>query len=241
MKKIFFLIVVLLMINTISAQHKTLTLYYPGDSTNVVSIADLDSMVIFICGESKVNYGGKTYNTVLIGDQCWLKENLDIGTMITGYPSNNGVIEKYCYNNVPSNCETYGGLYLWDEAMQYVTTEGAQGICPTGWHMPKEAEYQALINFVNNDGNALKREDQGIDLGQGTNTSGFSALLAGAKGYSGGPYQGLGEWSSFYAGKNGSCGYACVYSMGITYNTSTITFGEGAMPSWALSVRCIKD
>jgi len=221
------------------AQHKTLTLYYPNDSTHVISITNLDSMSVFICGASKVNYGGKAYNTVLIGNQCWLRENLDIGTMAS--PSNNGAIEKYCYNNLPANCETYGGLYLWDEAMQYVTTEGAQGICPDGWHMPTEAEYQSLVTYVSNDANALKREDQGSGSGQGTNTSGFSALLAGAKGYSGGPFQGLGEWSSFYAGKIGSCGYSCVYSMGIVYNTSTITFGEGAMPSWGFSVRCIKD
>lgn len=237
MKKIFFLIVVLLMINTISAQHKTLTLYYPGDSTNVVGIADLDSMVIFICGESKVNYDGKTYNTVLIGDQCWLKENLNVGTM--GYPTNNGIIEKYCYNNVEDSCNIYGGLYYWNEAMQYVTTEGAQGICPSGWHMPTEAEYQALITFANNDGNALKREDQGSGSGQGTNTSGFSGLLAGGKGYSGGPYQALGVWGSFWMSKGNTSAYA--YTMQLVSDTSTIYVHAGTMVSWGMSVRCIKD
>jgi uncharacterized protein (TIGR02145 family) len=125
--------------------------------------------------------------------------------------------------------------------MQYVTTEGAKGICPTGWHMPTEAQAQVLVSFVSNDGNALKKEDQGSGAGQGTNTSGFSALLAGAKGYSGGPFQGLGDWTSFYVGKIGSCGYACVYSIGIVSTTSVITLGQGAMPSWGLSVRCIKD
>src|ERR1035441_9850769 len=79
-----------------------------------------------------VDYAGKTYNTVAIGDQCWLKENLDIGTMINsinggtngdGNQTNNGTIEKYCYNDDPANCTKYGGLYQWNEAMQYVTTE----------------------------------------------------------------------------------------------------------------------
>jgi len=98
MKKIFFLIVFVFALNIVLAQHKTLTVYYIGDSTKVVNLSNTDSLVIFVCGASKVNYGGKDYNTVLIGDQCWLKKNLDIGTMIQGSESqtNNGVIEKYC-------------------------------------------------------------------------------------------------------------------------------------------------
>jgi uncharacterized protein (TIGR02145 family) len=238
MKKIFLLITALCLINSISAQYKTLTLYYPGDSTSVVSIANLDSMVIFICGVSKVSYGGKDYNTVLIGNQCWLKENLNVGTMITSWPDNNSVVEKYCYDHLPANCETYGGLYMWGEAMQYVTNEGAQGICPTGWHIPTEAQYQELITFANNDGNALKREDQGIGSGQGTNTSGFSALLAGGKGYSGGPFYALGDWGSFWMSK-GNTSYA--YTMQVLSDTSIINTYSGTMVSWGMSVRCIKD
>jgi uncharacterized protein (TIGR02145 family) len=63
-----------------------------------------------------------------------MAENLNIGTRIDGAnnQANNGTIEKYCYSDNTSNCDTYGGLYQWDEAMQYVTTEGTQGICPSG-------------------------------------------------------------------------------------------------------------
>ncbi|HSW54316.1 MAG TPA: FISUMP domain-containing protein [Ignavibacteriaceae bacterium] len=183
MKKIFYLTVILSMMSILSAQHKTLTLYYPNDSTNVVSISDLDSMSIFICGASKVNYGGKDYNTVLIGNQCWLKENLDVGTMInsTIHSTNDSIIEKYCYGNNPANCDTYGGLYQWNEAMQYVQTEGAQGICPEGWHIPTEVEFNDLYSVVGGNGNAIKAIGQGSGSGAGTNTSGFSALLAGNK------------------------------------------------------------
>jgi uncharacterized protein (TIGR02145 family) len=239
MRILLLLFVVLTINNYLFSQSVVIHKY--GGSKDTVAVADVDSITFlpFICGLSKVKYVNQIYNTVLIGTQCWLKENLNVGTMQN--PSNNGIIDKYCYNNNPVNCATYGGLYLWDEAMQYVTTEGAQGICPTGWHMPTEAQAQALLTFVNNDGNALKRDDQGSGAGQGTNTSGFSALLAGAKGYSGGPFQGLGDWTSFYVGKIGSCGYACVYSIGIVSTTSVITLGQGAMPSWGLSVRCIKD
>jgi len=83
------------------------------------------------------NYEGKTYTTIQIGTQCWLKENLDVGTRIDGSlnQTNNSptnIIEKYCYGDDPNNCTTYGGLYQWGEAMQYATTEGARGICPEG-------------------------------------------------------------------------------------------------------------
>lgn len=131
------------------------------------------------CGT--VMYAGKTYNTIVIGDQCWLRQNLDVGTMINGSISqtNNGVIEKYCYDNIPSNCADYGGLYQWDEAMQYTTTPGATGICPNGWHIPTLLEFQILEFTVGSDGNSLKEVGQGFGSGEGTNTSGFSALLAG--------------------------------------------------------------
>jgi len=86
-----------------------------------------------------MEYEGKTYHTAQIGTQCWLKENLNVGTFISSRiledASNNGIIEKYCYGNLLNNCDVYGGLYQWGEAMKYSTTEGEQGICPSGWHI----------------------------------------------------------------------------------------------------------
>ncbi len=63
---------------------------------------------------------GNVYNTVQIGNQCWMKENLKVGTRINGSQnmSDNGFVEKYCYNNDPANCDVYGGLYQWDEMVQ---------------------------------------------------------------------------------------------------------------------------
>ncbi|MBI3194329.1 MAG: hypothetical protein HYZ34_07685 [Ignavibacteriae bacterium] len=135
----------------------------------------------FVCGTSTVEYGGKTYNTVQIGTQCWFKENLDVGTMITGTSeqTNNSTIEKYCYDNNTANCNVYGGFYQWNEAMQYSTTSGTQGVCSAGWHIPTHTELSTLRATVYNDGNALKAVGQGTGGGAGTNTSGFSALLSG--------------------------------------------------------------
>ena len=92
---------------------------------------------------------------------------------------NNGSIEKYCYDNDTINCEVFGGLYQWNEAMQYKTSGGSQGICPDGWHIPTLTDFEKLKDTVNTDGNSLKAIGEGLENGAGTDTTGFSALLAG--------------------------------------------------------------
>ena len=185
-----------------------------------------------------VVYEGKTYNTVAIGDQCWLKENLDVGTQVNGSleQTNNGTIEKYCYNNDPANCTTYGGLYQWNEAMQYVTTQENKGICPIGWHIPNGGEFPGGYG----DGNALKAIGQGTGYGAGTNTSGFSALLAGYRDFG---FGGLGAsaffWSSLVHDYGGGYGYAWFINLGndpFIYSNE-ISIGSGI----GFSVRCVND
>lgn len=93
---------------------------------------------------------------------------------------NNGLVEKYCYDKNPANCEIYGGLYEWAEAMQYNTTAGTQVICPPGWHIPTTTELRLLNVLVSYDGNALKAIEEGTEYGVGTNTSGFFCLVGGS-------------------------------------------------------------
>jgi uncharacterized protein (TIGR02145 family) len=90
------------------------------------------------------------YSTVKIGEQCWMAQNLNIGSQVngSGYQTDNDLIEKFCYGNNGSNCEIYGGLYEWNEMMQYTTQEGAQGICPEGWHLPSDAEWTTMTDYV---------------------------------------------------------------------------------------------
>jgi uncharacterized protein (TIGR02145 family) len=186
-----------------------------------------------------VLYEGKTYHTVQIGTQCWLKENLDVGTMILGIQNqtNNSVIEKYCYNDDPNNCVTYGGLYQWDEAMQYVTNEGATGICPPGWHIPTVAEFETLIATVNNDGNSLKAVGQGGGAGAGTNTSGFSALLAGSRYYNG-YFNDVGYYANFWSSTEYNANNA--YRLYLLTNDGSILLYQNAK-DYGFSVRCVKD
>ncbi len=190
------------------------------------------------CGEV-VQYGGKNYNTVKIGTQCWFQENLDIGTMVTGITgqTDNSTIEKYCYGDNSANCSTSGGLYQWNEAMQYSTTEGVQGICPTGWHIPSYTELQTLGTTVNDNSNALKAVGQGTGGGAGTNTSGFSAQLSGYRN-SGGDFYGIGNYTPFW-GSTDSEG-AGAYYLYLEFNNSVVYFYYDDK-GYGFRVRCLKD
>lgn len=154
------------------------------------------------CPETSiVEYEGQVYNTIQIFNQCWLNENLNVGEMINGTmgQSNNGTIEKYCYNNEPDSCIKYGGLYQWNEMMQYITQQGARGICPPGWHLPTDEEWKVLQGAVDSQygigdniwnnvgyygydaGTNLKSTSGWHANGNGTDLFGFSGLPSGSR------------------------------------------------------------
>jgi uncharacterized protein (TIGR02145 family) len=150
-------------------------------------------------GIPTISYGGQTYHTVQIGTQCWLKENLNIGIRIDALTdqTNDSIIEKYCYDNADSNCNVYGGLYQWGEAVKYFNgasnsttwtlppSGNVTGICPPGWHIPSDAEWNtlaALVGGINVAGGKMK--EAGLVHWQSpnymaTNSSGFTGLSGG--------------------------------------------------------------
>ncbi len=145
-------------------------------TTNSIDVGSLE-MQISCPGEPTVEYEGKTYRTVLIGNKCWLRENLNVGTMVTvNNMQNNGIVEKLCYNNVADSCVKYGGLYSWNEACKGVTeVNGTQGICPEGWHLPTATDIAELKTLATN--NSVGMRAKGYS--RGTNTSGFEGILSG--------------------------------------------------------------
>jgi uncharacterized protein (TIGR02145 family) len=109
---------------------------------------------------------GKTYKTVKIGSQVWMAENL-------AYKANSNCS---AYNNDSSNVTTYGYLYNW---------ETANKVCPSGWHLPTDAEWTTLTTYLGDFAEAGgKLKETGTthwntpNLGA-TNESGFTALPAG--------------------------------------------------------------
>ncbi len=196
---------------------------------------------------------GKTYNTVQIGGQCWLKENLNVGTRIDGSAeqANNSTIDKYCYDDVEANCTTYGGLYQWAEAVQYkngatnstspspIFNENVQGICPTGWHIPTKAEFETLkaSSTVNSNSNTLKAVSQGTGDGAGTNTSGFSALLAGYHNHNGN-FNYLGSNAFFWSSAEYDASFA--YILHLNNIGGNIDLYDSPKES-GFSVRCLKN
>ncbi|MCX6272687.1 MAG: hypothetical protein NTU44_16015 [Bacteroidetes bacterium] len=215
----------------------------------------------FTCGSPFTDTrDGKVYNTVQIGTQCWMKENLNIGTMVTSVNtgsshsecSNNGIIEKYCYNNDPANCAVYGGLYDWDEMMQYTATPGTQGICPTGWHIPADAEWCILTTFLDATVNCSVWGFSGTNVGGkmketgtthwyspntgATNSSGFTALGAGYR-YHYGYFYDLAYYAVFWSSSEYSASHGL--SRPLLYDYAGISRSY-SLKTYGFSVRCAR-
>lgn len=97
------------------------------------------SSIFTICPNTVEDIDNNVYETIKIGSQCWMKENLKV----TKNPQGK-VITRYCYDNDSNICNTDGGLYDWNTTMNGSTEEGTQGICPAGWHIPRASEWQAF-------------------------------------------------------------------------------------------------
>jgi uncharacterized protein (TIGR02145 family) len=202
---------------------------------------------------------GKTYNTLLIGSQCWMKDNLNVGTKIDGASeqTNDSIIEKYCYNNDESNCDIYGGLYQWGELVQYlngtsnttswnpVPTGIVTGICPDGWHLPSDAEWTVLTDGLGGQsiaGGPMK--EAGLahwaapNTG-GTNSSGFTGLPGGERlGYIFGGFYYITTGGYFWSCSENSVIDAWARSL---YNDLGMAYRNTPSKLYGFSVRCIKN
>ena len=204
----------------------------------------------FSCGSVLVDSrDGQSYNTVQIGNQCWMAENLNYGEMImeTSLPSNNNIAEKYCFDNSLSNCNQYGGLYTSQEVVQYTQSQGGQGLCPQGWHVPTEAEWCTMMTSL----------DQSVTCNVGSSglliydllsvggSSGFEAVIAGRRLCTyGGKTQDFGDWGGFHSSTyygNNSSGDPMNYDFVFSASSEVIYKGFSSGNCYGLSVRCVKD
>ena len=249
-----------------------------GHSYNNGNIIVLDSVS---------DWEGNWYEVVQINTQCWLKENMrarkyssgnhDLLTLRTKTPESNAILSipnRYCWapNLNNSNISTYGLYYNWGAVMNISTstnptqTEGLQGICPIGWHVPSLTEWNTMKSFVdeyydpnNDDGKVtgiLSSENYWTHYQYATpspysanypylNASGFSALPAGAYICKGnnipGAYFGTRAvfWTSTLYGDDtsGTCLYWNYYETQVSAYHSDPGYNYSA----AASVRCVRD
>jgi uncharacterized protein (TIGR02145 family) len=187
---------------------------------------------------------GHNYPTLQLGGQTWMAQNLNVGMKIidTTSAKNNGIIEKYCYEQKESNCDIYGGLYQWGEMMNYDTTAGIQGICPAGWHIPTDAEWTTLTTSLGGDSTcAGKLKETGTahwappNTGA-TNESGFTALPGGYRYYSGTLF--ITDYATFWTSNETSATDAW-YRL-VQFNYVYVTRRSYTKEN-GYSVRCLKD
>jgi uncharacterized protein (TIGR02145 family) len=229
----------LIVFNTDSAD------FFGFNGTEWIAFFDNSDTISRFCPDS-IYYGGQWYTAVQIGTQCWLAENLNVGEQVfsPAYPSNDGVIQKYCYLDSPDSCQVYGGLYMWVEMMDYNYTPGSQGICPENWHLPTNPEYDALAEFLGGEdvaGGKMKetgyRHWESPNTGA-TNSSGFTALGCGT--YD--PYYGWGfyvirTYDGLWTSTPGGYG---AYRRDLNHGDDNLS-PYNCPIAIAFSVRCVKN
>jgi uncharacterized protein (TIGR02145 family) len=198
----------------------------PGTNPNGIFLKD------------EISYGDKNYNAVLIGTQVWMTENMKYNA--TG--SKCGDINSYgtgiLMDANTSLCNTYGRLYDW-------ATATGSNICPSGWHIPNDAEWTTLNKFVTDNRANLKAtsgwDDYSSSSGNGTDDFGFTALP-------GGVVMAVGnsidvEWYFLGAGIHGgwwSSSEDNQASYWFTRNEYEEIYKDMHYKDWLGSVRCIK-
>ena len=210
-----------------------------------------------ICGELLVDpRDEQEYTTVQIGEQCWMTQNLNVGTFmaIEGGQSDNGEIEKFCYDDNTINCDFFGGLYTWDEMMQY-SMEPAQGVCPEGWHIASDVDWMVMEEYLGVPENELyylnqRGDDEGgmLKLSDAppwnspnvlaSNSTNFSAMPAGMIFPESGTSSGYGAYTVFWTSSVPGEGLA-IYRM-LEASHGGIGRWEGSRPNTS-SVRCLRD
>ncbi len=207
---------------------------------------------------------GKVYKTVTIGNQVWMAENLtylpEVNTPATG---SNTEPRYYVYGydgtdvdeaKATANYTTYGVLYNWTAAMT---------ACPAGWHLPSDAEWTQLENYLADNGHNYDGTTGGggskiakslasasgwsfysgtgtvgnTDYSEYRNKSGFSALPGGSR-YYGGTFYGVGNYGNWWSSTEGGTSYAWYRSL--FYNVSYV-YRNDYPKELGFSVRCVRD
>jgi len=211
-------------------------------------------------GGGVTDIDGNSYTSVILGNQEWMTQNLKVikypnGTAIPHVTDNtswanllsNNTDDAYCYynNNANGEKDTYGALYTWATAMgdnaasSDTNPSGVQGICPNGWHLPSDAEWTELSNYL---GGVAYTGGKMKEIGTthwsspnegATNESGFFGLPSGARGGSSGSFANIELRASWYTATQG-------VEFSIAYNNDDL-LRSLTNKDIGFSVRCVKN
>lgn len=199
-------------------------------------------------GNTVTDIDGNTYNTVTIGTQVWMVENLKTtkyrnGDTIANVTGNSAwaatITGAYCnYNNNANSSITYGRLYNW-----YAVNDNRK-IAPTGWHVPTDADWTTLTTYLGGEGVAGgKLKETGTTHWQSPNTgatneTGFTALPGGDRLYSTGVFYDKGVYCFCWSSTANDASTAWVRALDNSYSNVSRSNNP---KSNGFSVRCIKD
>ncbi len=185
------------------------------------------------CPPIVTDIDGNVYQTVPIGDQCWMAENLKV----THYRNGDPLSSWWDYDYDEANGFVYGKLYNW-----YVIDD-SRGIAPEGWHVPSDAEWQTLVDYLGGEAVAGgKMKEVGTFHWNSPNTganneSGFTGLPGGMR-FSTGSFDFVGEMGTFWSTTEYDGNQ--VWYLRLVYNSSNILLSVDFKHT-AYSIRCVKD
>ncbi len=213
----------------------------------------------FVCGQSVLDSDGNSYSTVTVGAQCWMGENLRTkkrpnGQLLTNLSNGSerdciayGTGNSGSIRGTEADCSAGYTLYTWDAAMNGSTTEGAQGLCPTGFHVPTASDWSILETGLTDPGQSCDPNrvypTSWQCLGAGTKlkaggASGLNITLAGLRNPSGNTFGNRDlvalTWTSTEMGSTAA------YTPGLHLSNLTVWRG-GSMKTAANSLRCIMN
>ena len=204
----------------------------------------------FVCPTEVNDIDGNTYDIVTIGNQCWFKGNLKV----TKYRDSTDIPEvtdnstwaglstgaRSSYNNDGSNLATYGYLYNWFAI-------SSKPICPTGWHVPTDAEWTCLETYLVSNlgssagvGSALKKNTgpEWQSFNASDNSSGFTALPSGWRDNDG-IFRDLTSFSLFWTATEGNSNTA--WSRDLVFFINDVNRTNGYLKSNGAAIRCVRD
>jgi len=195
----------------------------------------------FACG-NPFNYENFSYETIIIGDQCWFAENLRTEIYLNGDPIDykeensdwsSSLYGAYCFPmNDSSLIDNFGYLYNWWTVFDF------RMLCPSGWHVPNNGDWHQLKTWLGEDpGLAMKASASDSLPWNGTNNSGFTAVPAGSRSQSGG--FGAPGWSATFWSTSPYSSGAERWSLSSNLNSLNNSWTTALADGY--SIRCLKD